>query len=59
MPQGRALGFYEHRLAFLPFAPTNVLSGNTFSTGDVKIKINHSPGATVIVGSQVGNTVQL
>jgi len=56
MPHGRALGFF---LTPRPFAAANVLSGNTFSTGDVTIKINHSPGATVIVGSQVGNTVQL
>ena len=55
MPHGRALGFFATPR---PFA-TNVLSGNSFQTGDVTIKLNHSPGATVIVGSQVGNTVQL
>jgi hypothetical protein len=56
MPHGRALGFFATPR---PFATTNVLSGTAFTTGDVTIKINQSPGATVIVGSQVGNTVQL
>ena len=40
-----------------PYAQTNILSGNTFHTGDVTVRVRGSEGATVIVGSQVGNTV--
>ena len=36
---------------------TNILSNNTFSTGPVSVSVQNSAAATVIVGSQVGNTV--
>ena len=42
-----------------PYLQTNVLSNNTFSVGNVDVRVRHSAGATVIVGSQVGNTVVL
>ena len=42
-----------------PYAQTNILSNNTFSVGNVDVRVRHSAGATVIVGSQVGNSVQL
>jgi len=42
-----------------PYAQTNILSNNTFSVGNVDVRVRHSAGATVIVGSQVGNTVVL
>jgi len=44
-------------LPLYPYGQTNILSGNTFTTGDVKVHVRGSEGATVIVGSQVGNTV--
>ena len=37
----------------------SVLSGNSFSAGAVAINVRNSPGATVIVASQVGNSVAL
>ena len=40
-----------------PYLQTNILSGNTFTTGDVTVSVRRSEGASVIVGSQVGNTV--
>ena len=44
-------------LPLRPYATTTILSGNTFTTGDVTVTVRHSEGAQVIVGSQVGNTV--
>ncbi len=41
-----------------PYRPgpvTNILSNNTFSVGNVDVR--HSANATVIVGSQVNNSV--
>jgi hypothetical protein len=35
----------------------SVLSGNVFATGPVTVSVLNSPGASVIVASQVGNTV--
>ena len=40
-----------------PYLQTNILSGNTFTTGDVTVRVRGSANAQVIVGSQVGNTV--
>jgi len=37
----------------------SVLSGNSFSAVAVVVVVRNSPGATVIVASQVGNSVQL
>ena len=47
----------RHLLPLYPYSQTNILSGNTFTTGNVDVKVRHSEGASVIVGSQVGNTV--
>jgi hypothetical protein len=35
----------------------STLSGNFFSAGAVSVNVLNSPGATVIVASQVGNSV--
>ena len=35
----------------------SILSGNVFSAGAVAVAVQNSPGATVIVASQVGNSV--
>ncbi len=41
---------------YRPAPVTNILSNNTFTAGDVTVR--RSEGATVIVGSQVGNTIK-
>ena len=46
-------------LPVFPYGQTNILSNNTFSVGNVDVRVRGSQGATVIVGSQVGNTVTL
>lgn len=42
-------------LIYRPVPVTNILSGNTFSAGNVTV--SNAQGATVIVNGQVGNTV--
>ena len=44
-------------LPVFPYGQTNILSNNTFTTGNVTVTVRRSEGASVIVGSQVGNTV--
>ena len=44
-------------LYLFPYSQTNILSNNRFGVGDVTVRVRGSEGATVIVGSQVGNTV--
>ncbi len=43
------------RPVYRPSPVTNILSNNSFSVGNVDVR--HSANATVIVGSQVNNTV--
>ena len=39
-----------------PYA-LSILSGNTFQTGDVSIRVFQAKNVTIIANSQVGNTV--
>ena len=50
---------YSLTLPF-PYTPSlNVLSGNAFTVTTGAISVQHSQGASLIIGSQVGNQVAL
>ena len=47
-------------LPYVPYVPSlNVLSGNTFTVTTGAISVQNSQGASLIIGSQVGNQVSV